>query len=147
MAARPPSRRLGVAAQAYALRRDYPGAQLRVKATGLRFTYALQPTALSLTYGVRITYDGILHPCTRVISPGLQGRSDRPLPHVYSDGSLCLYDEGEWNHRTFISDTIVGWAAEWLAHYELWVGTGMWHGDEVPTTMSEVPAFPSRHEA
>jgi len=28
----------------------------------------------------------------------------------------------------FLADTILPWAAEWLAHYEIWFATGTWYG-------------------
>jgi hypothetical protein len=92
----------------------------------------VRPTALSLTYRVRIKYDGVREPRTLVLNPVLVASPGKPLPHVYNDGSLCLYDRGEWHHGLFIADTIVGWAAEWLAHYELWEASGRWHGDTLP---------------
>lgn len=136
MAAPRTSRRLGVAAQALALRRDHPDAVLRVGKIGLIFTTHIQPTALSLVYRVRISYDGVREPKTTVLDPVLEAPPGQPLPHVYSDGSLCLYDLGEWHHGLFIADTVVGWAAEWLAHYELWQVSGQWHGDGPALTAS-----------
>jgi hypothetical protein len=137
MAAPRASRRLGVAAQALALRRDHPDAVLRVGKIGLIFTTQIQPTALSLIYRVRISYDGVREPKTTVLNPVLAAPAGKPLPHVYSDGSLCLYDRGEWHHGLFMADTIVGWAAEWLAHYELWQMSGQWYGDVPPPMASD----------
>lgn len=58
----------------------------------------------------------------------LRTRPGRSLPHVYDDGTLCLYERGEWNDNMFLADTIVPWASEWLAHYEIWLGHGKWYG-------------------
>jgi hypothetical protein len=129
MAAPRGSRRLSVAAQALALRRDHPDAAIRVGSRGLTCVLDLKPTGLSLTYRVKVSYDGARHPATSVLSPHLETFQGHSLPHVYSDGTLCLYDTGEWHVGLFITDTIVGWAVEWLAHYELWRASGQWHGD------------------
>jgi hypothetical protein len=32
----------------------------------------------------------------------------------------------------FIAETIVPWACEWLAYYEIWKATGHWSGDQEP---------------
>jgi hypothetical protein len=28
----------------------------------------------------------------------------------------------------FLADTILPWAVEWLAYYEIWLATGVWYG-------------------
>ena len=58
----------------------------------------------------------------------LDGRPGESLPHVYSDGTLCLHENGDWSARMLIADSTVPWAAEWLAYYEIWKATGDWHG-------------------
>ncbi|OJW82391.1 MAG: hypothetical protein BGO69_17010 [Bacteroidetes bacterium 46-16] len=54
------------------------------------------------------------------------------LPHVYSteEQKLCLYypDGTEWNPGLLLTKTVIPWAHEWLFHYELWVGSGIWSG-------------------
>ena len=55
------------------------------------------------------------------------------LPHVYpplDDPTLCLFDPvaGEWDASMQISQTIVLWALDWIACYELWLMTGKWTG-------------------
>jgi hypothetical protein len=34
----------------------------------------------------------------------------------------------------YISETIVPWAALWLAFYEIWLDTDHWYGPEAPHT-------------
>jgi hypothetical protein len=50
--------------------------------------------------------------------------------HMYSDGSLCLYDwrEQSWQNKWHLHETIIPWTAEWLVFYELFLLTGVWHG-------------------
>ena len=90
----------------------------------------LQPFAASPVYTIVVSYRYPKAPRVRVSTPSL--RSD--APHRYPDGSLCLYyprDES-WTPNMFISETIVPWAALWLAFYELWLQTGQWYGPEAP---------------
>ena len=63
-------------------------------------------------------------------------------PYIYRDsGALCLYypEDGSWNNRKLLGDTIFLWTAEWLYYYELWLVTGQWFGPEVshPIEISE----------
>ncbi len=53
-----------------------------------------------------------------------------PNPHLYADGSLCLYwpKEWRWSRKAIIAETILPWAANWLLYYELWLDTGEWLG-------------------
>jgi hypothetical protein len=92
----------------------------------------IQPTPLSRTYTVQITYAIGGPPRVLVVRPTLDSRPGEPLPHVYREGSLCLYQDDEWLPNMFIADTILPWACEWLAHYELWMATGHWGGNREP---------------
>ena len=78
-------------------------------------------------------------PHVTVINPLLRRRPQdpaTPIPHIYQNESypekpiLCLYDpmRAEWNFNYAISDTIIPWAADWLACYEGWLATGEWTG-------------------
>jgi hypothetical protein len=62
----------------------------------------------------------------RVLAPKLVDRA----PHLYPDGSLCLYWPKEWRWAPFeaIGETLLPWAALWLYYYEIWVDTGAWLG-------------------
>ena len=77
------------------------------------------------------------NPRVRVLS-GLRRRADEAIPHIYrnaedpDDPYLCLFfGSGEWHSGRAIADTIVPWAAEWLACYEGWRATGVWYGGGV----------------
>ncbi len=69
-------------------------------------------------------------PRVKVIAPALR----RDAPHIYPDGSLCLYypPDESWQPSRFIANTIVPWAACWLARYELWLVTGEWYRPVAP---------------
>ncbi|MCY3019650.1 MAG: hypothetical protein NTW87_11560 [Planctomycetota bacterium] len=96
----------------------------------------VEPSGLSERYVVRITYRLGYDPQVRVLNPPLVRRADRPIPHFNGDGTLCLYpvDSGEWTAADSIAYTIVPWISDWLFHYEVWMATGVWHGDEPKPT-------------
>lgn len=118
---------LSPAQQAFRLRASFPGAKCVVKAGRLVWTGVLQPTPLSHWFRVEITYRVRQQPRIRVLD-ALETRDGMSLPHVYADGTLCLNEPSEWRSSMYIADTIVPWAAEWLANYEIWLATGDWHG-------------------
>lgn len=135
--ARGPS--LTMAQQALGLRSVFPGAGLTLKPGRLSWTGRLQPCDLSRIYTVQITYARGRYPAVRVLAPKLQAAENGFLPHTYDNGTLCLYDAGQWNATMLIVDTIVPWAAEWLLHYEIWLATGEWSGDHDPGTPAPGP--------
>jgi hypothetical protein len=95
----------------------------------LRWTGTLQPTPISITYVMEITYRaGHRPPEVRITSPEIRAPEGEVLPHVYPGKRLCLCYPGEWNDGKMIAHTIVPWASEWLLHYEIWTFTGRWHG-------------------
>jgi hypothetical protein len=80
----------------------------------------------------------------------LATREGSALPHTYSDDTLCLHEIDDWTGSMYIADSIVPWTVEWLAHYELWLATGEWHGggewpprppaNAAPDTRAEAPS-------
>jgi hypothetical protein len=77
-----------------------------------------------------------------VLSPDLKAMASRRMPHVYRDGSLCLYQKDQWNDSMFVAETIVPWAIVWLAHFEVWLVDGdAWYGNlEVENSMNQIPS-------
>lgn len=75
-------------------------------------------------------------PQVRILSPTLvrlPGNEEGQLPHIYppfDDPTLCLFDPvaGEWDASMPIAQTIVPWALDWIACYELWLMTEKWTG-------------------
>jgi hypothetical protein len=126
MARRPVGRSLPD--QAFALHAQFPNATVKLKPTLLDWTDTIQPTAISRSYTVRITYDRRRYPKVRILAPTLESRPGESLPHVWSDGSLCLHVEEDWTPDMLIVNTTVPWTSEWLIHYEIWKGTGTWYG-------------------
>jgi len=58
-------------------------------------------------------------PVFRVLWPKIRKRS----PHVYVDGSLCVYPD-HWNHKRCTTPAGVSLVASWLFLYEFWLRTG-----------------------
>jgi hypothetical protein len=114
--------------QAFALRGRFPDVNAVLTPRRLVWTGAIQPTAMSRVYAVRIAYAMGRYPEVRVLRPGLETRFGETLPHVFGDGSLCLHLEDEWTPDMLIVDTTVPWTAEWLINYEVWKATGEWYG-------------------
>lgn len=124
-----------LALQALALRQHYPGSAIHLSNRGLIWRGELTPSSLAQTYLVEMVadHDG-RQPGMFVLAPELQPDGHGRLPHVWNDGALCLSRYGEWHRNSFFIDTVVPWTAEWLFHYEVWLGTGIWTGDDLDAT-------------
>ena len=110
------------------LRQAFPEAECQVKRSRLSWCGTLTPTALSKAYTVRLDYSLEKGPDVFVEEPELEERDGEKPPHLFADGTLCLYLSGEWDRDQLLSRTIVPWSSEWLLHYELWLVTGEWYG-------------------
>jgi len=117
-----------LALQAFALLARFPEVRAKLNPTSLVWTGTMQPTSLSRTYTVQVTYRMRRVPEVRILHPPLVSRPGESLPHVYTDGTLCLHRHGEWSPEMLIVDTTLPWTAEWLINYEIWKATGEWHG-------------------
>lgn len=125
--AAPKPRALSVAQQALYLKREFPTAFLEVKAGRLIWRHVLQPTPLSRSYRVQITYRVGGVPSVRVLDE-LVSREGEQLPHTYSDETLCLHERYDWTGQMWLASTTVPWTSEWLVNYELWLPDGIWFG-------------------
>jgi len=123
---RPTERSL--AQQAFALRDRHSAGCIRLRHDALRWSSELTPSALSRSYTIELLYRLGEHPKVRLLKPVIDGRLGESLPHVFRDGTLCLYKEGEWSSSMLLADTVVPWTAEWLLFYELWIPGGEWYG-------------------
>ncbi len=100
----------------------------------LKWIGIVTPSPLSATYTLNMHYsysEGV-NVYVAEPKPLKLAKGRKKLPHVYSTPKqqLCLYypKEREWNTGMYYVHTLIPWACEWLCHYELWVGTGIWHG-------------------
>ena len=96
----------------------------------LHWTGYLSPTPLSAKYLIDLKYEIGKRPKVFVLEPELHKYDDQPIPHRFSDMSLCLfrYKYYEWNSEMLISDTIIPWTLLWIFDYEVWILTGKWYG-------------------
>ena len=130
------------------LLRHYPHGRSRLKAGVLRWTCELQPSEVSRKYLVDLRYTPPNHPSVFVRRPKLVPDANGRLPHIYPDGSLCLYEPGQWSPGNPIAETILPWTCEWLLHYEFWLATGEWCGSGGNHTGPIArPATPQRHRS
>jgi len=127
---------LSLTTQNIHLKQLYPDSHIRrFREEYLIWTDTITPSPLGGRYKVKMVY--IKNKCSiefYVVEPKplkLAEGKDK-LPHVYSheEQKLCLFfpDGKEWTPKLLLSETIVPWAYEWLFHYELWLGSGIWKG-------------------
>lgn len=122
------SRLARLAGSAKRLDRLYPDGKAALRKGTLRWVGTLQPSEISAVYRVDLTYQPPRPPTVFVRWPELIPNEMGELPHIYQDGSLCLYAPGQWSHHDRIDETVLPWTSEWLLHYEFWRATGDWHG-------------------
>lgn len=136
---------LSLAQQAMILRSRFPESPVDLRRDCVSWTGMIRPTPCSRDYEVMIVYRWGRYPHVTVVDPSLEPGPGDALPHTYGDGSLCLHLKSEWNSGMPIADTIVPWAAEWLAHYEVWKVRGRWYGDDHAET-DLIAASPDQEE-
>jgi hypothetical protein len=114
--------------QAFALHASFPEVRADLSPKRLIWRGTITPTALSRAYRVSITYRLRQYPEVQVLAPALETRPGESIPHLFSNGTLCLHLEDEWSPDMLVVDTTVPWTSEWLLNYELWLATGSWYG-------------------
>lgn len=120
---------MNIALQALWLRRTFPDSTVSLTARRLTWTARVQPLPSSRDYTLQLIADHGSTPSIYITDPPLQPDANGRLPHVYSDGSLCVARPGDWKRHLLFIETFVPWALEWLVYYELWRATGIWLGD------------------
>lgn len=114
-----------------------------------------RPYEVRITYGpqLRIADCRLLNwiPRVEIICPNIYPYhpvTGEPVPHVYvlpiknNLPVLCLFDpdDNEWEPGRPIAHTIVHWAAQWIACYEIWLATGKWTGGGRHDVQNEISA-------
>lgn len=129
----PKTRKISVEQQAFAIKRYFPDSQYKLHKGRLTWEGSVSPSYLSESYKVQIRYKLVSPPKVFILNPALDVLPKKDLPHVWDDGSLCLYywKGNEWKPDMYIADTILPWTSEWLYHYEIWLVTGEWLGGGV----------------
>jgi hypothetical protein len=107
--------------------------QFSVSCSGksIKWIGPIQPTPVSNTYKVSVSYVVGGYPAVHVLDPELTVREgEAKLPHVYPGKELCLYvpAEGQWSPASLISETTLPWTSLWLYFYEVWHSSGQWLG-------------------
>ncbi len=134
-----------ISQQIVAMNLAFPDFQVEWKKNTVIWTGNIQPTSLSKTYMIEITYSlDLRQPDVIVLTPSLKKRGEEKIPHVYPGNKLCLFrpKKKEWTKDMFISETIVPWASLWLYYYEVWHATGEWlGGGEHPVNRNKKKKF------
>lgn len=123
--------RLTLAAQALALRSAFPASRPLLRNGRLTWEHELQPAEACDTYEVRLEARPYAQAEIFVTAPALRPDAKGRLPHVYSNGALCLNRSREWKADKLFIDTSIPWALEWLYFYELWLVDHVWRGDSL----------------
>lgn len=123
-----------IAEQASSIKVKYKDYTVSFTHLSLKVSGTIQPTSRSLSYSFELKYSilrGKAKPEIRILTPLLEKNyKDDEIPHLYSNGTLCLYRPkyNEFRKSDFIADTIIPWTSLWLYHYEGWHMTGDWMG-------------------
>lgn len=125
---------LTVARQLAALNAKFPTGEGHIKRGVLTWSLTVKPMAFSLEYLIEVQYRFGTKPDVFASGGEIAAMADLSrIPHKYSIDTerkrvcLCL-DYREWSRFDPIATTLVPWAIEWLAHFEVWLTTGTWTG-------------------
>jgi hypothetical protein len=121
--------------QIASMEEKYPGFRCKWSSNRMICTGMLKPTDLSRQYTIDVSYSLESPPTVQVITPELITIENKKIPHIYKDGSLCLFysKNKEWTRQNLISETIIPWTSLWLYYYEIWLATGEWLGNGIDT--------------
>ena len=112
----------------------FPEAISHVKCGKAEIIVHLKPTINSEDYTVKFeAKQGIKKVKVFVVHPRIeQMENGKRVPHLYADGSLCLYmgypQYHEWDYKIPWTETLIPWTSLWLFYYEIWRETGNWLG-------------------
>lgn len=113
-------------------KRLYEGVDSNVRMGKVELTFCLQPTENSIKYTIKLRAKaGSTSVDVFVDNPKIHKLwKDKPVPHLYPNGSLCLYypPNGEWSYKDSWAETLIPWTSLWLFYYEVWQETGKWLG-------------------
>ncbi len=114
------------------IKKEYSNVSYKINRDNMEIYIKLQPTEDSYDYMVKIvTQQGSTNVDIFVVKPNLKKiAGENKIPHLYSNGSLCLYypKYHEWSYQDSWAETLVPWTCLWLYYFELWLATGEWLG-------------------
>ena len=123
------------------VKRLFPSSKVRCKCGKLEVILSLKPTDVSVDYKVRlVVQQGRKSVDVFVEEPRINlYQNGKKVPHIYSNGSLCLYypEYQEWNYRDSWAETLIPWTSLWLFYYEIWKDTGNWLGGGIHGSKAE----------
>ena len=123
------------------VKRLFPSSKVRCKCGKLEVILSLKPTDVSVDYKVRlVVQQGRKSVDVFVEEPRINlYENGKKVPHIYSNGSLCLYypEYQEWNYRDSWAETLIPWTSLWLFYYEIWKDTGNWLGGGIHGSKAE----------
>lgn len=128
------NRQLSLIQQLNVLKHEYPQSKGNVLKSKMVWRCSFQPSALSDTYCLKVTYSLGSKPKAYIESPHplRLAIGAKMLPHTYNDKygkqRLCLFLPQEWREDMLISNSIVHWAIQRMYYYEFWASTGRWLG-------------------
>ena len=109
---------------------------------GCKVIIKLKPTEDSKEYSVKmVAKKGSTTVKLYVIDPPINRiENGKIVPHLYSDGSLCLFypKNNEWYYKDSWAETLIPWASLWLYYYEIWQETGEWLGGGVHLSVNKL---------
>lgn len=122
--------------------RVWPKLESRLEGGLLVVAGVVQPTCITRSYRIRLTYTERGVPKVYVVSPKLARRPqepETPIPHTheYTTPGMerpCLYypKSLEWTPYMLLATSIMPWLLSWLVDYEVWYATGEWLGGGMP---------------
>lgn len=117
------------------VKHSFPTAQTKFASGKVELFLKLKPTPVSIDYEVKlVARKGQRAVDIFVVNPKVElYKNNRRVPHMYSNGSLCLYYPKlrEWNYTDSWAETLIPWTSLWLFYYEIWIETGEWLGGGV----------------
>lgn len=120
------------------VKNHFSNAEIKCKCGKMEVLLRLKPSDASITYTIKlIAQQGNKSVDIFVIEPRIgKYENGEKVPHLYSNGSLCLYypKYQERNYSDSWADTLIPWTSLWLFYYEIWKDTGKWLGGGIHTS-------------
>ena len=114
------------------VKRSFPTAQTKFCSGKVELLLKLKPTSVSIEYEIKlVARKNKKSVDIFVVNTKIERyENKRRVPHMYSDGSLCLYypKYNEWSYTDSWAETLIPWTSLWLFYYEIWIETGEWLG-------------------
>ena len=122
----------------------YPQTIVQCKKGKVALTLTLKPTPSSINYTIKLfAKQGSSIVNVFVVNPKVDlFENGKKVPHLYSDGSLCLFypKNNELSYSDLWSQTLIPWTSLWLFYYEIWKETGEWLGGGIHSKKNISPS-------